>query len=346
MSTTRCNDRFLIGVTCAEKVRAHLPAGGTGAATDRVREFTTAALFAAIATATWTIPSVVEGVDLSAMEGTWSARMGGGVRGTLRVLPVRDGRVSGFMCAEFADGSTLAWGFSPEDEPGTIARVKFGVLEVRRPRHTYVYEIPKAGQQRIRFRARSQGEPNPFAKTRLRRTYSATCADRLISRADAHLEPAANRDAIPLVGEWTGVWPNGVIDQIRITAIGSWGRTHGVFCELFGQETAFRFWDLDDPRIRAQRRRSGDKVIVSWKRSPAKWALRHEKKYRFEWVPSGKPEQNSALQSWRYGTKKRGKVTMTPGNHAAGCLARIRPSEHSRSIFHTPVQTEDAHRGR
>lgn len=343
-------ERARARVACRSEGRA-----SGGAVPDRVlavgpqpvmRKLTTAALVAAVTASTWTIPSVVQGADLSAMVGTWSARLSGGIRGTLRVLPVRDGRLSGFMCVEFADGSTLVWGFSPEDEPGTIARVKFGVLEVQRPRRTYVFEIPKAGQQRIRHRARRQGEPGAFVKTLLRRTNSVTCADRLISRADVHLEPVAKRDDNPLVGEWTGVRGNGVIDQIRITAIGSWGRTRGVFCELLSKGTAFRFWDLDDPRIRAQRRRSGDKLIVTWKRSPAKWALRHEKKYRFEWVRSGNPGQNSVLQSWRYGAKKREEVTMTPGNPAGGCLARIRPSGDSRWAARIPVQTDDAHRGR
>ena len=96
-----------------------------------MRKQTTAALVVAVIASTWAIPSVVQGVDLSAMEGTWSGVRGGGIQRTLRVLPVEEGRISGFMCVEYADGSTVAWGFSPEDEPGVVARLKFGVLEVR-----------------------------------------------------------------------------------------------------------------------------------------------------------------------------------------------------------------------
>ena len=311
-----------------------------------MRKQTAAALFVAVTASTGATPSIVQGVDLSAMEGTWGKRLGGGIQAALRVLPVEEGRISGFMCSEHADGSTFAWGFSPEDEPGVIAQLKFGVLEVRQGKRTYVFEIPKGGQQRIRVRARRQGEGAPFLKTRLRRTNSATCADRLISRAAAHLEPVANRDDSPLIGEWSGVWGNRVIDEIQITDIGSWGRTRGVFCELVSNGTAFRFWDLDDPRIRAQRRRSGDKLIVTWKRSPAKWALRHEKKYRFELVPSNNPGQSRAVQSWRYGAKKRGRVTMTRGSYPGGCLERIRPSVDSGWTVRAPAQTGDADRGR
>ena len=31
------------------------------------------------------------------------------------------------MCVTCADGGPLAWRFSPEDEPGVVAEVKFGV---------------------------------------------------------------------------------------------------------------------------------------------------------------------------------------------------------------------------
>ena len=308
-------------------------------------KFAAAAVFATAAAFASTTPSVVHAVDLSAMVGTWTARLAGGVRGTLRVFPVSDGRISGFICVEYADGSTLAWSFSPEDEPGTIARVKFGVFEVRRPRHTYVFEIPRPGQHRIRVRARRQGEGREFVKTRLRRTTGATCTDRLISRADAHLEPVARRDDSPLIGEWIGVWPNGVIDQIRITDIGSWGRARGVFCELVSKGTAFRFWDFADPRIRTQRRRTGDTLVVTWKRSPAKWALRREKRYRFE-VASDDAGEHSAVQSWRYGANKRDKLSMTRRSPPGGCLARIRPSGDSGWTPRVPTHTQDDGRGR
>ena len=306
----------------------------------------TVALFAAATASALTVPSVVQAVDLSAMEGTWSTRLTGDVRGTLRVLPVRDGPVSGFICVEYADGSTLAWGVRADDERGTIARVKFGVLEVRRPRHTYVFEVPKPGQDRIRVRVRRQGEGRPFVKTRMRRVTGATCADRLVSRADAHLEPVASRDDSPLIGEWTGVWANGVIDQNGITGLGSWGRTRGIFCELISKGSAFRFWDLDDPRIRAQRRRSGDNLVVTWKRNPAKWALRREKKYWFEVVASSDAGEHSAVQSWRYGAKKRGKVAMIPGSPSGGCLERVRPSGESGWTRRAPAHTQDDGRGR
>ena len=263
----------------------------------------------------------------------------------MRVLPVKEGRISGFMCFDHADGSTLAWGFSPEDEPGVTAQLKFGVLEIRRDKHVYVFEIPNPGQERIRYRARRQGQGRPFLKTRLRRTSSATCADRLISRANAHLEPVVEREDSPLIGEWSGVRGNGVIDEVQISGIGSWGRTRGVFCEVISDGTAFRFRDLHDRRIGARRTRKDDKLVVTWKRRPAKWALRYEKKYRFEVVPSGYG-QSWAVQSWRY-CKKGSEVKMIRGSsRARGCLARIRPSVDSGWTVRAPVRTEDPHRGR
>ena len=309
-----------------------------------MRKQTTAALVVAVIASTWAIPSVVQGVDLSAMEGTWSGVRGGGIQRTLRVLPVEEGRISGFMCVEYADGSTVAWGFSPEDEPGVVARLKFGVLEVRRDKSVYIFETPKPGQDRIRHRARNQGESKPFLKMRLRRTNSSTCADRLISRANAHLEPVAEREDSPLIGEWSSSG-NGVIDEVQISDIGSWGRTRGVFCQVIWDGTAFRFWDLHDRCIGARRTRKDDKLVVTWKRRPAKWTLRYEKKYRFEVVPSGYG-QSWAVQSWRYG-KKGSEVTMIRGSsRARGCLARIRPSVDSGWTVRAPARTEDPHRGR
>ena len=280
------------------------------------------------------------------MVGTWSGRLKSGIHGTLRLLPVEEGRITGFMCVTYADGSTLAWSFSPEDEPGVVGEVKLGVLQVRQNKRTYVFEIPKPGQERIRYRARRDGEPHPFAKGRLRRTNSTTCADRLISRADAHLKPVPEDKDNPLIGEWSGLWRNGVIDEIQITDIGSWGATRGVFCELVSHGTAFRFWDLHDRRIGARRTRKGDEPVVTWKRKPAKWALRYEKKYRFEVV---RPDygQSWAVQSWRYGAKKRNKLTMISGSYRArGCLARIRPLPDSAGTVRVPVNTEEMDRGR
>ena len=295
----------------------------------------------------WTAPRAAQAADLNPMVGTWTKRLSGGIQWTLRVLPVNanEGGINGFMCVEYADGSTLAWGFSPQDEPGVVARVKFGVLEVRRDEWTYVSEIPKAGQQRIRHRARWHGAGGAFLKTRLRRTDNATCADRLLSRAEAHFEPAANPDDNPFIGEWSGLWRNGVIDEIQITDIGSWGRTRGVFCEIVDNRTAFRFWDLDDPRIRAHRKRRGDELSVTWKRGPAKWALRHEKKYRFEWYPGGIPGERWIVQTSRYRTQKN-ELAMTRGSYRArGCLARIRPLADSARSVQAPRPTEDAGRG-
>ena len=304
---------------------------------------TTVALLAALTTWPWMTASAAEGRNLSAMEGTWSARLSGGIETTLRLAPVEEGRISGFMCESYADGSTLAWSFGPEDEPGVVARVKFGVLEVRVRNGVNVFEIPKPGQSRIRYRARNQGDSGPFIKTRLRRTNKSTCADRLRSRADARLEPAPEREDNPLIGEWSGVWRNRVVDEIQITDIGSWGRTRGVFCEVIWNGAAFRFWDLDDRRIRARRTRDGKKTVVTWKRKRAKWALRREKSYRFEVVPSGYGT-HWVVQSWRYGAEQ-DELTMNRGSRGArGCLARIRPGAVSGWVAGPPVETEETSR--
>ena len=275
------------------------------------------------------------------MVGTWSGQLKSTVRGTLRLLPVEEGRIEGFVCVTYADGSTLAWSFSPEDEPGVVAQVKFGVLQIRQHKRTYTFEIPKPGQDRIRYRARRDGEPYLFAKGRLRRTERTTCADRLLSRADADLEPVPEDEDNPLIGEWSGLWGNGVIDEIQITEIGSWGVTRGVFCELVSNGTAFRFWDLDDRRIGARRTRKGDKPTVAWTRKPARWALRYEKRYRFE-VVRVHYGKSWAVQSWRYGAKKRERLTMVPRklprarmpgeDSALGRFGRVRsgPGEYRR----------------
>ena len=315
-----------------------------GKLTRKVRKQATAALLAVVAAGT--APGTADATDLSAMVGAWSGQLKSTVHGTFRLLPVEEGRISGFMCVTHADGSTFALSFSPEDEPGVVAQVKFGVLQIRQDKRAYTFEIPKPDQSRIRYRARRDGEPHLFAKGRLRRTERTTCADRLISRADAHLEPAPQDEDNPLIGEWSGLWRNGVIDEIQITEIGSWGVTRGVFCELVSNRTAFRFWDLDDRRIGARRTRKGDEPAVAWKRKPAKWALRYEKKYRFEVV---RPDfgQSWAVQSWRYGAKKRGRLTMTRGSYQErGCLARIRPLPDSAGTVTGPVNTEEANRGR
>ena len=189
--------------------------------------------------------------------------------------------------------------------------------------------------------------PGRLLKTRLRRTNKSTCADRLISRLDAHFEPlerAMRREDSLLIGEWYGVWRNGVIDELQITDIGSWGVTRGVFCELIWNGAAFRFWDLHDRRIGARRTRKGDKQIVTWTRKPARWALRHKKKYRFEVVPSG-DGASRVVQSWRYRAKKN-KLTMARGSIGArGCLSRIRPTTGPGRSAHGPAQTENQDRG-
>ena len=311
-----------------------------------MRKQATVALLVAVAATAGAAPGTAEGTDLSAMVGTWSGQLKSTVHGTFRLLPVEEGRIAGFMCTTHADGSTFAWSFSPEDEPGVVAQVKFGVLQIRQDRRIYAFEIPKPGQDRIRYRARRDGEPNPFAIGRLRRTERTTCADRLISRADAHLEPVPEDEDNPLIGEWSGLWGNGVIDEIQITEIGSWGVTRGVFCELVSNRTAFRFWDLDDRRIGARRTRKGEEPVIAWKRVPARWALRYEKKYRFELVRSDYG-QSWAVQSQRYGSKKRNELTMTRGSYRAGrCLARIRPLPDSAGTVRVPVNTEEMNRGR
>ena len=303
-----------------------------------------AAMVPVIAALIATAPVAAQGQHLGAMEGTWSTRLSGGVEATLRLLPVEEDRISGFMCEASEDGSTLAWSFGPDDEPGVVARVKFGVLEVRLGKSVNVFEIPKPGQNRIRYRARNHGDGGPFVKTRLRRTNRSTCADRLIARADAHPEHATQREGSPLIGEWYGMWRNGVIDELQITDIGSWGVTRGVFCELIWNGVAFRFWDLHDRRIRALRTRSGDKHIVTWTRKPARWALRHEKKYLFEVVPSG-DAASRAVQSWRYRAKKN-RLKMTRGSIGArGCLSRIHLTKGPERGTHRPAQTENANRG-
>ena len=307
-----------------------------------MKRHTGAALFVILTASPWATPNAGRGVDLSAMEGSWTGRRGGGIQVTLRVQATEDGRISGFMCMEHADGSTVAWGISREDEPRVVARVKFAVLEVRTDYRVYVFEIPKPGQQRIRHRARKHGEGRAFLKMRLKRTDRSTCADRLVSRADAHLEPVAEREDNPLIGEWSGLRRNGDFDEIQIADFGSWGVTRGVFCEVIWNRTAFRFWDLDDRRIGARKTRKGDKLTVTWKRKPAKWALRYEKKYRFEVLPSG----YQAVQRWRYGAKTN-EVTMTRGTYGTrGCLARIRPSGNSGWAGRAPTPTDDAQRGR
>ena len=317
-----------------------------GKPTRPTRKHAPAALLLAVAATAGAAPVTAEGTGLSAMVGTWRGQIKSTVHGTLRLMPVEEGRVAGFMCTAHADGSTFAWSFSPEDEPGVVARVKFGVLQVRRDRRTYTFEIPKPGQDRIRYRVRRDGEPNLFAKGRLRRTERTTCADRLISRADAHLDRMPEDEDSPLIGEWSGLWGNGVIDEIQITEIGSWGVTRGVFCELVSNRTAFRFWDLDDRRIGARRTRKGDEPALAWTRKPARWALRHEKRYRFE-VERPSSGQIRAVQSWRYGGKRRGRLTMTRGTYQErGCLARIRPSGDSARIVVLPVNTEEMNRGR
>ena len=306
----------------------------------------TAALLLAVAATSGTAAGTAEGTDLSAMVGAWSGQLKSSVHGTFRLLPIEEGRIAGFVCMTHADGSTFAWSFSLEDEPGVVAQVKFGVLQIRQDRRTYTFEIPKPEQDRIRYRARRDGEPNHFAKGRLRRTERPTCADRLIPLADAHLEPVPEDEDNPLIGEWSGLWRNGVIDEIQITEIGAWGVTRGVFCELVSNRTAFRFWDLDDRRIGARRTRKGDEPAVAWKREPAKWALRYEKRYRFELV---RPDfgQSWTVQSWRYGAKKRGRLTMTRGTYQArGCLARIRTSADSAATVAFPAHTEETNRGR
>ena len=308
---------------------------------------TGAALLLAIAVTAGTVPGTGEAADLSAMVGTWSGRIKSAVHGTLRLLPVEEGRITGFLCTTHTDGSTFAVSFSPQDEPGVVAQVKFGVLQIRRNRFTYALEIPKPGQDRIRYRARRDGEPNSLAKGRLRRTKRTTCADRLIARADAHLEPVPEDEDNLLIGQWSGLWGNGVIDEIQITEIGSWGVPRGVFCEVVANRTAFRFWDLDDRRIGARRTRKGDEPAIAWKRVPARWALRYEKKYRFEIVRPNHQGQPWAMQSWRYGAKKRERLTMTRGTYQArGCLARIRPVGDSSWTVPVPVNTEEMNRGR
>ena len=306
-----------------------------------------AALLLATAVTAGTVPGTGEATDLSAMVGTWSGRIVSAVHGTLRLLPVEEGRITGFLCTAHTDGSIFVVSFSPQDEPGVVAQVKFGVLQIRQGRRTYVFEVPKPGQDRIRYRVRRDGERYPFAKGRLRRNERTTCADRLISRADAHLEPVPEDEDNPLVGQWSGLWGNGVVDEIQITDIGSWGVARGVFCEVVANRTAFRFWDLDDRRIGARRTHKGDEPAIAWKRGDAKWALRHEKRYRFEIVRPDFAGQAWAEQSWRYGARKRGRLTMTRGTYQArGCLARIRPVADSSWTVPVPVNTEEMNRGR
>ena len=269
------------------------------------------------------LSSTSEGNDVTGLLGSWSGNASGGTKIALTVTDIApNGRVAGTICWKMADGSVFGLTFSPEDEfYGVKARVKYGVLAVQIwDDFAYTYSPPQPRRTTISHSVRRKGS-NRRIRRKLKRATKPTCAAEIVARRDAVTQPVRRSPQHPLIGEWSGVWDDGPLNEVQIRNIDGKGRVTGVFCENVGSG-GIRFWRFEDRRINA-RARGKEKQRIVWIRRSAKYALAKNTRYTL-----GLPlELDTNHVTQVVGTHKRNgrSLTMKRGATARGCLSRVAP---------------------
>ena len=228
------------------------------------------------AVAVLALTSICEAREVNTLLGSWSGSASGGTKFALTVADIDpNGRVAGTICSTIADGSVYGLTFSPEDEfYGVKARAKYGVLAVQAWNGlAYTYSPPPPGKATIKQAVRRTGS-NAKKRLPLKRATKPTCAEEIVPRMDAVTQPVRRTAEQPLIGEWSGVWNNGPLNEVQIRKIDKRGRVTGVFCENVGTG-GLRFWRFEDRQINA-RARGKERQRIVWIRNAAKIDERHE----------------------------------------------------------------------
>ena len=282
------------------------------------------------AVAVLALTSICEAREVNTLLGSWSGSASGGTKFALTVADIDpNGRVAGTICSTIADGSVYGLTFSPEDEfYGVKARAKYGVLAVQAWNGlAYTYSPPPPGKATIKQAVRRTGS-NAKKRLPLKRATKPTCAEEIVPRMDAVTQPVRRTAEQPLIGEWSGVWNNGPLNEVQIRKIDKRGRVTGVFCENVGTG-GLRFWRFEDRQINA-RARGKERQRIVWIRNAAKYGLAKSTRYTLSLQP-GLGTNQLTLVVGNHKRKVRS-LTMKRGAHARGCLSRVTQQQVSEPV--------------